>query len=1785
MRCKRFFSFLLALCLILSQVPALSLHTHAAGHSELDHLVGSHQQFLAQNFQTRADGSKVPRSPTAQTLAGDGVDYVVQGTLEGGCEWAIGDDYYLYIWGDSTIPTMAADAYPWSAHKDLFAGVIMDAPNVPDNAFDGCSQIVYVYLESGVTAIGSRAFADCVGIQELMFIGHAPTIAENAFANVFTYLYYHYGDSSFDAVKDRNYGGHLFWNYWVSPLDSGMLDTVEWAVYEDMTMNLYGVGYPMTSKSSPQEYPWYQYVGDLLSLETSSVTTIGDYAFSGCGNMKSLYFDDSLYKIGEYAFNGIQAESLPLNCVEVILDGAFENATNVESLEFYYYLAQIGSRAFAGCTSLESIAFTGGSPVIGENAFQNVEATVTYSSQHGGWNENLLQNYGGSLTWVEIVDAVASGSVGDISWILTDDGVLTLEGSESSMVQNDFPWNNYNWDITEVNLIGVTHVAQDAFTQLHQLETVVFGDSVAVIGTGAFQGCENLKALYFEGYPPALGENVFPDHTFTIHYPDNGAWTPEILAQFQGSSTDPDPTPNPGPGVGKTPDCSITQDQVYEILISMQEQYPEGMGYTNADFYEWQGGTFSGGYGCAAFAFILSDAAFGTIRAEIIATPSFQGLNPVEVVDEITIEDLRVGDILRTSDDTHSVVVLEVHDDHIVVAEGNFNYSVHWGRVISAEEIRATGDYIMTRYPEHQWQINPEGTEKTCSVCGRIESTVHVHTWNDATCTAPKTCTTCGAQEGEPLEHSWKDATCFVAQTCDRCGLTQGQPLGHAYDNGVCTRCGASMELSYSGLHELPVPTKEEIAQVFQTVTSSQNIFLVEPSVTAPYAAGTLTQEFLSTGTTMLNYIRFVARLNEVMISDSLMNTAQHGAVVLAANDILTHYPSQPTDMPDDFFSLGYKGTSTSNIHFNWGYSAYTSLQTALHGFMDDDGTNNLASVGHRRWVLNPRMLYTGFGYAQSTGKSNYVAMSSLDQSRSYQDYTFLGWPAGNFPYDLFPTTAPWSVSLNPKLYQTPVKENLSITLTRHSDGKTWSFDGNTPGPQSNKTAYLTVCSMGYGSGPAIIFHPGADNLPSSFEGVYQVQITGLYSASGEPATLSYEVDFFDVKNYTSTEHTHDWTFVSCDQPRVCSVCGESEGSAPGHAWDSGVVTQEPGYDEPGVKTFTCQRCGGTKTEDIEKLTGIFRKVDKPDPGAGRIYTALSAATGEQERIQLDIPKDGATVLVFFSTQCGNCHSLFEKLNLIDWMENPYLNFIAMAVNTGDISPVQSFRDEITPLIKDHIDYYSIPSPRMDFDYFSMATDDPHTYYYPMVIVLTGDSENATVRYASDQAKTVGHLYYALRSASPAFAAYDDNGCAHEWQDATCEQPITCAKCGATEGEALGHKWDAATCEKPKTCSACGETEGEALGHKWDAATCEKPKTCSVCGKTEGKPAEHKWDNGTVTKPATESAEGVMTYRCTACGKTRTEPIPKLDHVHDYKSKVTAPTCEDQGFTTHTCQCGHSYVDTYVPAKGHSWNNATCDKAKTCTVCGKTEGSALGHKWNAATCDKAKTCSVCGKTEGSALGHKWNAATCDKAKTCSVCGKTEGSPLGHKWNAATCDKAKTCSVCGKTEGSPLGHKWNAATCDKAKTCSVCGKTEGSPLGHKWNAATCDKAKTCSVCGKTEGKALGHSWKNATCQAPKTCTRCALTEGSVAPHSYQSGKCIHCGQAQPALLMWGDANEDKVIDFKDAIGVLEHYVETKLLRPEVEAVCDLFKDGTVDFKDAIWILEIYVETRPDPNLPQ
>ena len=89
-----------------------------------------------------------------------------------------------------------------------------------------------------------------------------------------------------------------------------------------------------------------------------------------------------------------------------------------------------------------------------------------------------------------------------------------------------------------------------------------------------------------------------------------------------------------------------------------------------------------------------------------------------------------------------------------------------------------------------------------------------------------------------------------------------------------------------------------------------------------------------------------------------------------------------------------------------------------------------------------------------------------------------------------------------------------------------------------------------------------------------------------------------------------------------------------------------------------------------------------------------------------------------------------------------------------------------------------------------------------------------------------------------------------------------------------------------------------------------------------------------------------------------------------------------------TSDCGHT-------VKSETWTSSTNYHWKTCAnpECADVKVDQAKHSWADANCHSAKTCTVCGTTEGEALDHKWVDATYQAPKTCSRCGKTEGKPL------------------------------------------------------------------------------------------------------------------------------------------------------------------------------------------------
>ncbi len=109
-----------------------------------------------------------------------------------------------------------------------------------------------------------------------------------------------------------------------------------------------------------------------------------------------------------------------------------------------------------------------------------------------------------------------------------------------------------------------------------------------------------------------------------------------------------------------------------------------------------------------------------------------------------------------------------------------------------------------------------------------------------------------------------------------------------------------------------------------------------------------------------------------------------------------------------------------------------------------------------------------------------------------------------------------------------------------------------------------------------------------------------------------------------------------------------------------------------------------------------------------------------------------------------------------------------------------------------------------------------------------------------------------------------DTALGHDWKAATCKNPKTCKRCGATKGKKLGHV-DAgdATCTENATCERCGkEIAGTALGHSWKRATCTKPKTCKRCGASKGQPLGHDFGDWMIIENSTNNSHGIERRYC-----------------------------------------------------------------------------------------------------------------------------------------------------------------------------------------------------------------------------------------------------------------------------------------------------------------------------------
>ena len=255
---------------------------------------------------------------------------------------------------------------------------------------------------------------------------------------------------------------------------------------------------------------------------TYSVTSIESYAFYDCSGLKSITIPNSVTSIGDYAFSGTAwynnqpdgvvyagkvlynyKGTMPSNTSITIKDGtlgiayrAFYKCTRLTSIEIPNSVTSIGDGAFASCDGLTNIEIPNSVTSIGEGAFEGCIWLTSITIP------NSVTSIGdGAFSECENIRSISVESGNTIydsrencNAIIETETNTLIAGCQNTIIPN-----------------SVTSIGRYAFLYCSCLTSIVIPNSVTSIGMGAFSYCYGLTSIEIPNSVTSIGDVAFSD--------------------------------------------------------------------------------------------------------------------------------------------------------------------------------------------------------------------------------------------------------------------------------------------------------------------------------------------------------------------------------------------------------------------------------------------------------------------------------------------------------------------------------------------------------------------------------------------------------------------------------------------------------------------------------------------------------------------------------------------------------------------------------------------------------------------------------------------------------------------------------------------------------------------------------------------------------------------------------------------------------------------------------------------------------------------------------------------------------------------------------------------------------------------------------------------------------------------------------------------------------------------------------------------------------------------------
>lgn len=556
---KRTFTFLLALLMLMSLLPAGVVHVDATQIEETTVATGSTQpvEETAAPEETETE-TTAPNKRETETVPSD-----ISGSCGESATWLLDETGTLTISG-----TGAVDSSPWSA-GDVLKLVIEDGissieksvfyehanltevtlagsvKRIGENAFERCRKLTTIQFAAGLETIGSTAFGYCTGLTEITLPDGLHTISNRAFMNC----------TKLETISIPN---TLVYTDWTTFQSCPRLNftTYDNAKYLGNSENPYVLLY-----SGADETPTCIIHPDTVAIGGEAFSNndslaeiaipkgirgIGPGAFYSCGSLKTVCIPDNVTKIYENTFSCCtNLTTVTLGCgVTYMGDDAFSycgklttikitnianwcniefesyeanplysgttilclNGKTVKSVEYPKGTTAVQPYAFANYQALTSVKLPSSVKYIGEGAFADCDnlTSVTLASglEHIG---GLAFSYCGKLKSISIPDTVITIDAYAFEFC----GLTRLPLGDSIRNIGNSAFFGCT-QLTSVTIPGsVKSIGKDAFSNCTGLTSATLKSGVPYVSQGMFSNCKQLKTVTLPNTVQYIDQNAF----------------------------------------------------------------------------------------------------------------------------------------------------------------------------------------------------------------------------------------------------------------------------------------------------------------------------------------------------------------------------------------------------------------------------------------------------------------------------------------------------------------------------------------------------------------------------------------------------------------------------------------------------------------------------------------------------------------------------------------------------------------------------------------------------------------------------------------------------------------------------------------------------------------------------------------------------------------------------------------------------------------------------------------------------------------------------------------------------------------------------------------------------------------------------------------------------------------------------------------------------------------------------------------------------------------------------